>query len=913
MSEKINFSDKVVIITGSGGGLGKVYALNFAARGAKVVVNDLGGTLGGSGTSTKAADVVVDEILANGGQAVANYDNIVTNPEGIIKSAIDAFGTVHILINNAGILKDSSFKNMTEKQFQDVLDVHLNGSFRLTKLCWPVFKKQGYGRVLMTASPAGLYGNFGQANYSAAKLGMVGLAETLAKEGERYNIKVNSIAPLAKSRMTETILPPDILERLLPEKIAPLVLYLTSAESPSNGATYEVAAGLFAQIRWERSGGLYLNPGKTFTPEAILNKFPTALKFDDSKMHPFQLNDYNEIILKTSKLPENDQGSLKIKSLKDKVVIVTGSGSGLGRSHALWFAKYGAKVVVNDFRDPETVVNEIKAAGGIAVGSKHDVYSQAEEIVKTAINSYGTVDILINNAGILRDRSFQKMTQQEWDQVMQIHLLATFRLCKLVWPIFSEKKSGFIVNTTSTSGIYGNFGQANYASAKAAVLAFSRTLAIEGKKANIRVNAIAPHAETAMTKTIFKESEMNKFSPDQVSPFVVLLSSEELNITGELFEVGAGWVGNTRWQRAKGAVSHDSPIEVEFVRDNWKDIVDYSSGLTLKTTQESSMAILDSVGGGEEEEADEDDDDGDDDDKDDSAEEEKDDDEFYEFDFRKAILYNISIGATSKELKYVYENDEDFQVIPSFGVIPFMNQEDGGLNFGDILKNFNPMLLLHGEHYLKINRFPISTSAKLNTKSYPISITHKGKDLAKQKNALLVTGYETYDSDSNELLFYNEGSYFVRNSESKSGKNEVFKETNNKFLQNSFKAGSGAPDFEATFKTSENQAALYRLNADLNPLHIDPNFAKGGNFDKPILHGLCFFGISAKLLMDHYGTFDEIKVRFTNVVYPGETLKVKAWKVGKNLVVFQTWSVERNTIVIDFAGIKLLNVGDSKL
>ncbi|GME74810.1 unnamed protein product [Ambrosiozyma monospora] len=243
-------------------------------------------------------------------------------------------------------------------------------------------------------------------------------------------------------------------------------------------------------------------------------------------------------------LPENSQGSIKIKSLKDKVVIVTGAGAGLGRSHALWFAKYGAKVVVNDFKDPDTVVKEIKANGGTAISSWHDVFTQSEELVKTAINAFGTVDVLVNNAGILRDRSFTKMTTEEWDQVIKIHLLAVFKLCKLVWPIFQAKSSGCIINTTSTSGIYGNFGQANYASAKAAILSFSRTLAIEGKKYKIRVNAIAPHAETSMTKTIFKETELNKFSPSQVSPFVVLLASDEIGgISGELFEVGAGWIG----------------------------------------------------------------------------------------------------------------------------------------------------------------------------------------------------------------------------------------------------------------------------------------------------------------------------------------------------------------------------------
>ncbi|QPG73440.1 hypothetical protein FOA43_000750 [Brettanomyces nanus] len=897
MVDKISFKDKVVIITGAGGGLGKQYALRFAARGAKVVVNDLGGSLTGSGNSTKAADIVVNEIKDSGGIAVANYDNIVTNAEGILKTAVDNFGTVHVLINNAGILKDASFKKMTEKQFTDVLDVHLNGTFRLTKACWPYFKNQNYGRIIMTASPAGLYGNFGQANYSAAKLALVGFSETLAKEGNRYNIKVNSIAPLAKSRMTETIMPPDVLEKLLPEKIAPLVMYLTSDECPSTGSIYEVAAGMFAQIRWERSGGLYLRPDESLTPEAILNRFKEVSDFNKPGVqHPTELNDYNKVWSVTSSLPSNNQGSIKIESLKGKVVIITGAGSGLGKSHALLFAKYGAKVVVNDFRDADTVVKEIVSQGGQAVGSKHDVYSEAEEIVKTALKSFGTIDVLINNAGILRDRSFVKMTGIEWNQVLQIHLLATFRMCKYVWPIFLKNGAGYIVNTTSTSGIYGNFGQANYAAAKAGILSMTRTLAIEGKKHKIICNAIAPHAETAMTRTIFKASELNRFSPSQVSPMVVLLCSKELGgVTGELYEVGAGWIGNVRWQRAKGAISHEKEIPVEFLRDNWKDVIDFTQSVTIKNAQESTMAILESIGGnGDEDDEDEEDQDGDN---------ESSENEAYTYDNRRVILYNISVGSSAKELKYVYEANNEFQAIPSFGVIPFMNQEDGGLNLDKLLKNYNPMNLLHGEHYLKINKFPIPTAATVTTKSFPMAVIDKSK--AGKHSILVRAGYKTYDVKTNELLFTNVGSYFIRNCESRDAKSHSFHEEVTPFVSMSFTAlKDKKPDFIGTFKTDQNLAALYRLNGDLNPLHVDPAFAKGAHFSKPILHGLCTFGISAKLLVDKFGTFDEAKVRFTQVVFPGETIEVRAWKQG-SIVIFQTLVKERDCIVIDKAAVRL--------
>lgn len=895
----IALKDKVVIITGAGGGLGKVYALQFASRGAKVVVNDLGGSLNGSGNSNKAADVVVEEIRSNGGTAVANYDNLINNPEGILKTALDNFGTVDILINNAGILKDSSFNKMTNDQFIDVLNVHLNGAFKLTKLCWNIFKEKKFGRIIMTASPAGLYGNFGQANYSCAKLALVGFGETLAKEGLNYNIKCNIISLLARSRMTESVLPAHILEKLSPSKIAPLVLYLSSPECPSTGSIYEVAAGMFAQIKWQRSGGLYLNPFETFTPEAILSKFDQISKFNKNDFdYPIMLKDYNKVWNITNKLPKNEQGKIKINSLKNKVVIITGAGNGLGKSHALLFAKYGARVVVNDFQDPFKVVEEIKKNGGIAIGSKHDVLNQSKEIVKLALDNFGTVDILINNAGILRDRSFSKMSENEWNQVIQIHILATFNMCKLVWPIFLSKKSGCIINTTSTSGIYGNFGQANYASAKAGILSFTKTLSIEGKRSNIKCNAIAPHAETAMTKTIFKNDELNKFSPSQVSPMVVLLCSEEIgNITGELYEVGAGWIGNTRWQRAKGYVCLDDNIKPESIKKNWNEVINFDKSITLRTAEESSMAILQTVTKAAKL-------------KQNSSSSNN--NNIYKYDHHQIILYNISIGATSKELKYVYESDKNFQVLPTFGVIPFMNQEDGGLNLDHLVKNFNLMKLLHGEHYMKVNKFPIPKYGNLKTKSFPLAIINKTKGA--KKNVLARSGYKTFN-EKGELIFTNVGSYFIRDCESRSGKDEIFKKeisSLSKFAMTDFSIDSSTKsDFETFFKTDKNLAALYRLNGDFNPLHIDPIFAKGGNFNRPILHGLCSYGISAKMIIDHYGMFEEIKGRFTNVVYPGETLKVICWKEG-NIIKFQTWVVERNVKVIDFAAVKLIDGLKSK-
>lgn len=413
MPGNLSFKDRVVVITGAGGGLGKVYALAYASRGAKVVVNDLGGTLGGSGHNSKAADLVVDEIKKAGGIAVANYDSVNENGEKIIETAIKEFGRVDVLINNAGILRDVSFAKMTEREFASVVDVHLTGGYKLSRAAWPYMRSQKFGRIINTASPAGLFGNFGQANYSAAKMGLVGLAETLAKEGAKYNINVNSIAPLARSRMTENVLPPHILKQLGPEKIVPLVLYLTHESTKVSNSIFELAAGFFGQLRWERSSGQIFNPDpKTYTPEAILNKWKEITDYRDKPFnktqHPYQLSDYNDLITKAKKLPPNEQGSVKIKSLCNKVVVVTGAGGGLGKSHAIWFARYGAKVVVNDIKDPFSVVEEInKLYGeGTAIPDSHDVVTEAPLIIQTAISKFQRVDILVNNAGILRDKSF---------------------------------------------------------------------------------------------------------------------------------------------------------------------------------------------------------------------------------------------------------------------------------------------------------------------------------------------------------------------------------------------------------------------------------------------------------------------------------------------------------------------------
>jgi NAD(P)-dependent dehydrogenase (short-subunit alcohol dehydrogenase family) len=247
---ELRFDGRVALVTGAGQGLGRQHALELAARGAKVVVNDLGGALDGSGSSTGPAATVVEEITKNGGEAVANTDNVAT-PEGaqaIVQTALDMFGRLDIVVNNAGILRDKSFKNMAPEEFDQVIAVHLRGSFLVTHAAWPHLREQAYGRVVMTTSPAGLFGNFGQANYSSAKMGLVGLTKTLAAEGKKYNIKVNAIAPIAWTRMTEELFPPDYKDKLSVELVTPVVAWLAHESNESSGETYSVGGGRVARV-----------------------------------------------------------------------------------------------------------------------------------------------------------------------------------------------------------------------------------------------------------------------------------------------------------------------------------------------------------------------------------------------------------------------------------------------------------------------------------------------------------------------------------------------------------------------------------------------------------------------------------------------------------------------------------------
>ncbi|KAL8707888.1 MAG: hypothetical protein Q9220_007172 [cf. Caloplaca sp. 1 TL-2023] len=900
MSE-LRFNGQTVVVTGAGGGLGKAYALFFGSRGANVVVNDLGGSFKGEGSSSKTADVVVDEIKKNGGKAVANYDSV-ENGERIIDTAIREFGRIDILLNNAGILRDVSFKNMSDQDWDLIIKVHVKGAYKCARAAWPHFRKQKYGRVINTASAAGLFGNFGQCNYSAAKLSQVGFTETLAKEGYKYNIICNVIAPIAASRLMGTVMPPDMLENLKPDWVVPLVAVLVhSSNTSETGSIFEVGGGHVAKLRWERAKGALLKTGPSLTPGAILKQWKNVNDFSEPS-YPSGVADFMTLLEEASKLGDNDTG--EALDFSDKVVLITGAGGGLGRSYALLFAKLGASVVVNDLMNPDDVVQEIQKYGGKAVGSKASA-EDGDAVVKTAIDAFGRIDILINNAGILRDKAFANMDEHLWDQVIAVHLRGTYKTTKAAWPYFLKQKYGRVVNTTSTSGIYGNFGQANYAAAKLGILGFSRALAREGAKYNILVNTIAPNAGTNMTRSIMPEDMVQAFKPEQVAPLVAALCSDKVPQpgTGHLYEVGSGWHARTRWQRSGG---HGFPVDVkltpEAVLKAWKNIVNFDDGRAdhpedgqdgLKSILENMQSKSKGDAGGAAGEG--------------SvdylanierAKKAKAEGTAFSYDDKDVILYNLGLGAKRTELPLVFEGSDQFQVLPTFGVIPSFEAATP-YNLDDIMPNFSPMMLLHGEQYLEIRKYPIPTATKLV--SYPslVEVVDKG-------NAAIVTsGSVTKDAATGEDVFYNESSAFVRGSGGFDGSK---KGSNRGAATAVHQPPKRQPDAVIEEATTEEQAALYRLNGDRNPLHIDPEFSKVGGFKVPILHGLCFFGISGKHVYQTYGPFKNIKVRFAGIVLPGQKLRTEMWKEGSR-VIFQTKVVETGKLCIAGAGAELVDDG----
>ncbi|KAM5329532.1 peroxisomal multifunctional enzyme type 2 [Glossophaga mutica] len=598
-----------------------------------------------------------------------------------------------------------------------------------------------------------------------------------------------------------------------------------------------------------------------------------------------------------------------------QVVLVTGAGGGLGRAYALAFAERGASVVVNDLggdvkgvgKDSlaaDKVVEEIRRKGGKAVAN-YDSVEAGEKVVKTALDAFGRIDIVVNNAGILRDRSFSRISDEDWDIIHRVHLRGSFQVTRAAWDHMKKQKFGRIIMTSSASGIYGNFGQANYSAAKLALLGLSNTLAIEGKKYNIHCNTIAPIAGSRLTQTVFPEDIVEALKPDYVAPLVLWLCHESCEENGSLFEVGAGWIGKLRWERSLGAIvrQKNQPMTPEAVKANWTKICSFENASKPQFMEESTSSIMEilskiasdgrvstnrtshaaaktaTTGF-------------------DGAIGHKFSSVSSAYTELEAIMYALGVGASVKEpkdLKFIYERNPDFSCLPTFGVIIAQKSIMGGELAEIPGLSINPAKVLHGEQYLELYK-PLPRAGTLKCEAVVADI------LDKESGLVILVDVRSYSGK--ELICHNQFSLFVVGSGGFGGKR-----TSNK-VKEAVAIPNRHPDAVVRDTTSLNQAALYRLSGDWNPLHIDPDFASLGGFNKPILHGLCTFGFSARHVLQQFADndvsrFKAIKARFAKPVYPGQVLQTEMWKEG-NRIHFQTKTQETGDIVISNAYVDLV-------
>ncbi|GFN82479.1 peroxisomal multifunctional enzyme type 2 [Plakobranchus ocellatus] len=591
-----------------------------------------------------------------------------------------------------------------------------------------------------------------------------------------------------------------------------------------------------------------------------------------------------------------------------KVVLVTGAGNGLGKAYALDFAARGASVVVNDLggnisgtgsgsRAADKVVEEIQSKGGKAVAN-YDSVEFGENLVKTALENFGRIDIIVNNAGILRDRSFVRIKDEDWDIIQRVHLRGTFLVSRAAWPHMKKQGYGRIIMVTSAAGIYGNFGQANYSAAKLGIVGLANTLSIEGRKNNIFVNTVAPIAGSRLTETVMTKEMVDALKPEYVSPLVIYLSHDTCKETGGLFEVGAGYFAKLRWQRTEGVILREPNkiLDAEKVRDNWNKITDFNKVTYPRSSQESMGMIMqlnseiDAAENAAVEAART---------KDPvaMAKAYKTSDVEFNYTERDAIIYALGVGVSTKQpghLKFLFELSDEFSVIPSFGVIPaFACLVKSSGNIPGI--EIDPTKILHGEQYLELYK-PLPRSGKLTS-------TFKVADVMDKKSgAVLLYNIETFD-EKGEKVAFNQFSTFVVGAGNFGGP----KKSNE--ITPLASPPSRNPDAVMEEKTSVDQAALYRLSGDSNPLHIDPMFAAMGGFKTPILHGLCTFGHSVRHVMATYADndmsrFKAVKVRFVKPVLPGQSLRTEMWRDG-NRVFFKTKVVETGDIVISGAYLDL--------
>uniref|UniRef100_A0A3B3YD06 Peroxisomal multifunctional enzyme type 2 n=1 Tax=Poecilia mexicana TaxID=48701 RepID=A0A3B3YD06_9TELE len=563
------------------------------------------------------------------------------------------------------------------------------------------------------------------------------------------------------------------------------------------------------------------------------------------------------------------------------------------KEYALAFASRGASVVVNDLgvdtkgggrssAAADKVVEEIRAKGGKAVAN-YDSVEDGEKLIQSALDAFGRIGL------ILRDRSFARTSDLDWDLIHRVHLRGSFLVTRAAWNHMKKQNFGRIIMTASAAGIYGNFGQANYSAAKLGLLGLANTLAIEGRKYNIHCNTIAPVAGSRLTETVMPPDLVASLKPEYVAPLVLWLCHEQCQENGGLFEAGAGWIGKLRWERTEGRIvrQRNKPMTPEGVRDQWDAICDFENATKPANVQESLHSVVSvlsqvesdgevganpaaaaasgATGSGFNPA---------------EAIGQKLPSSSFSFTSNQCILYALGVGMSTRDpdsLRFLYEGHQDFSCLPTFGVIPSQAATmGGGLSSVPGLSIDFTQVRKRADYSPGCPPVPSCTCLSVYTTLlfkfvlvYHVKCQH-----------LLCFAVNTYNGD--ELVCYNQFSVFVVGAGRFGGKRSSDK------AKAPLPPPKRAPDAVVIESTTGDQAALYRLSGDWNPLHIDPGFAAMGGFRAPILHGLCSFGFAARHVLKRFADndpakFKAIKVRFAKPVFPGQSLQTEMWKEGSRI------------------------------
>uniref|UniRef100_A0A1B0CC42 Peroxisomal multifunctional enzyme type 2 n=1 Tax=Lutzomyia longipalpis TaxID=7200 RepID=A0A1B0CC42_LUTLO len=835
-------------------GLQKEYALLFASRGAKVVVNDLGGDPNGKGKSQKAADVVVDEIRALGGIAVPDY-NSVTEGEKIVQTAMENFGRIDVVVNNAGILRDKSFPRISETDWDLIHDVHLKGSFKTTQAAWPIFKKQNFGRIIMTSSNSGVYGNFGQANYSAAKLGLVGLANTLAIEGAKYNIHCNVIVPTAASRMTQGIIPEPLFQELKPKLIAPVVAYLCHENTEDNGAVVASAAGWAGKVELIAGKGTMLRTSlhHDVTIENVRDAWSKVVDMSEARnMRTIGAASAN-LMMVLEDLQNNQQ-----QSSNDGTVA---AANGVFTNEF----KFGFKDLI------------LYALGiGASVSEPSDLkYLYESHAEFSALPSFFIQPglMLTMTTGITKSAITHKefdltniLHGEQYLEVFDFPLEGNLRTEGKVIDVMDKGSGAVVVTACETFDSQGNLVARNQ----------SATFIVGcgnfgGKKhpspeviSTLPTPTTSPDCSITL-KTSVDQAAIFRLSGDpnplHIDPNFSIIAGHKIPILHGLCTLGAyvDLKSTVKAEKVVSATTSTMGLQSDAIFGAIKDRVDGEPAKAKSVNGVFSYKITEN-----------------------------------------GKVVKEWIGASVSEpsdLKYLYESHAEFSALPSFFIQPglMLTMSTGITKSAITHKEFDLTNVLHGEQYLEVFDFPLE--GNLRTEGKVIDVMDKGS------GAVVVTACETFDSQGN-LVARNQSATFIVGCGNFGGKKHPSPE-----VISTLPTPTTSPDCSITLKTSVDQAAIFRLSGDPNPLHIDPNFSIIAGHKIPILHGLCTLGFSLRAVLKAYANndstlFKAIKVRFVKPVIPGQTLKVDMWQNG-NRIQFKTSVVETGQDVLSGAYVDL--------